>query len=433
MKYKNVIPETPGSLTSKNRSAGEIRGSAPFLPVRVAVAPHKFERGFRGDNLSTVRSIYRVRELRAALEAHHASDAHLVAYVVAGAVWQPRINKDGLPVFPREVYLESFFCDADNPGHASWDEDLEREALREFDTLDVLESTGVYHTRRGRRIVQPLAQRLPMHQAEPALGRWLVSLEVAGLEVDWACRDWTRHFRLPHVVRDGVCEEARVLRLERMRPLVVRVPDLEEQVPSPTPPPASGVRVAEPRGPRYGHERELRTDRLEFDWTTTIDPSWKPAIDRIASAVRRVETEWHSLFLAIAGALLARGAEPEDLPLLCRAISEATGADDRPRDRELIGRSTAERSVMGMPVAGLSTLQRRWPVVAAAFEPETPLRFRELAALLQVFRSSRVLAETVGVERAEVQGWLRGEPIRSELRAALRSLLRAHVLDGQEG
>jgi hypothetical protein len=88
---------------------------------------------------------------------------------------------------------------------------------------------------------------------------------------------------------------------------------------------------------------------------------------------------------------------------------------------------------MGMPVAGLSTLQRRWPVVAAAFEPETPLRFRELAALLQVFRSSRVLAETVGVERAEVQGWLRGEPIRSELRAALRSLLRAHVLDGQEG
>jgi hypothetical protein len=175
-----------------------------------------------------------------------------------------------------------------------------------------------------------------------------------------------------------------------------------------------------------------RREALEFDWTTTLDPSWKPAIDRIASAVRRVETEWHSLFLAIAGALLARGAEPEDLLLLCRAISEATGADDRPHDRELIGRSTAERSVMGMPVAGLSTLRRQWPGVAAAFEPETPLRFRELTALLQAVGGSRALAALAGVERAEVQGWLRGEPVRAELRPVLRALVGAHVCDNEE-
>jgi hypothetical protein len=394
----------------------------------VAVALHKFERGFHGDNLEQVRAGYRVRELRSALQAHYRGDTHLVTYVVAGASWQPRINKAGLQAFPHEVFVESFFCDADNSGHARWDEALERAALAEYDALEVLQTTGVYHTRGGRRFVQPLARCLPVLQAEPALARWLASLEVAGLEVDWACRDWTRHFRLPHVVRGGVFEEARVLLLDRMRPLVLPFVEEDWQVPSPTPPPASGVRVAEPRGPRYGHPEE----RLQFDWTTKLDPSWAGAIDRIASAVRQVETEWHSLFLAIAGALLARGAEPEDLPLLCRAISVATGADDRPGDRELIGRSTAERSVMGTPVAGLSTLRRRWPGVAAAFEPATPLRFRELAALLQAVGGSRALAALAGVERAEVLGWLRGEPARAALRPVLRVLAGAHVRSNEE-
>jgi len=407
---------------------GELtQGTSPEKKTRVAVAPGKHLKGFRGDNLESVVAGYWVRELHDALTYEYHTDAHLVTYVVMGARKQPRINKSGLDVFPFAVRVESFFCDADNQEHGGWEPALRQRAEEQLEAIPMLSTAGLYFTRRGLRLVQPLARPLPVVQAERALGRWLAALEVAGVDVDWSCRDWTRHFRLPNVVRDGCLERAPVLWLSRMRPLEVAVPE-EEPAPAPPAPRASGLRVAEPRAPRYGAPREA----LAFEWTTMLDPSWKPAIDRIASAVRRVETEWHSLFLAIAGALLARGAEPEDLPLLCRAISEATGADDRPHDRELIGHSTAERSVMGMPVAGLSTLRRQWPEVAAAFEPETPLRFRELAALLQAVGGSRALAALAGVERAEVQGWLRGEPVRSELRPMLRSLLRARVPDEEK-
>lgn len=160
-------------------------------------------------------------------------------------------------------------------------------------------------------------------------------------------------------------------------------------------------------------------------WTTTLDPSWMPALERIAHAVRQVKTEWHSLFLAIAGALLTRGAEPEALPLLCRAISTMTGADDRTDDREAIGRSTAEHSAMGLPVMGLPALQRRWPVVAAAFMTDEPVRFQELSAVLAATGGSRALAGQLGIERAEVLAWLRGEPVRRDRVAALRAMLEA--------
>jgi hypothetical protein len=418
----------PGAVVPWGPKPGGPRRPGPKVGVCVAVAPSRHLRGFRGDNLESVRAGYWVRELRDALTYDYRSDAHLVTYVVEGARRQPRLNKCGLGSFPFVVRVESFFCDMDNPGHGGWEPAHRRRVQEHLEGIPMLSTAGLYFTRRGLRLVQPLAVALPVVQAELALARWLAALEVAGVSVDWNCRDWTRHFRLPNVVRDGRFERASVLSLERMRPIEVAVPE-EEPAPTPPAPRASGLRLAEPRAPRYGAPREA----LEFDWTTKLDPSWMGAIDRIACAVRQVETEWHALFLAIAGALLARGAEPEDLPLLCRAISVATGADDRPDDRELIGRSTAERAVMGLPVAGLSTLRRRWPVVAAAFEPVAPLRFRELTALLQAVGGSQALAARVGVAQVEVRGWLRGEPVRVELRAVLRSLLPAQVLDSQAG
>ena len=387
------------------------------VQARVAVAPCKHLRGFRGDNLEDVRAGYLVRRLRDALTVCYRTDAHLVTYLVSGARRQPRINKVGLASFPGDVVVESFFCDVDNAGHASWDRDLTRAALDQFEQLEVLHTTGLYFTRRGRRLVQPLAAPLPVLVAERVLARWLASLEIAGLEVDWACRDWTRHFRLPHVVRDGRSERAPILRLERMQPVVVPPADLESWRPSASPARTSGVvRVAEPRARHYGG-----SEHTDFDWTTRLDPAWMPAIERIAEAVRQVETEWHSLFLAVAGAMLARGAEPEDLPLLCRAVSMATGADDRPDDREAIGRSTAERSVMGLPVMGLSTLQRRWPEVAAAFVPVEPLRFRELVDLLQEAGGSRALAQRTGLSREALIRLLRGGTASAGQLALLRT------------
>jgi hypothetical protein len=58
-------------------------------------------------------------------------------------------------------------------------------------------------------------------EVERYLTAWLRELEAAGIAVDWACRDWTRMFRLPHVRRGHVDYRSPVVRLARMRPRTV--------------------------------------------------------------------------------------------------------------------------------------------------------------------------------------------------------------------
>ena len=78
---------------------------------------------------------YEVLDLRAALERVYETDAHLVTYVIEGAVRQPRINKPGLPSFERPVHTTTFMCDVDNPGHADWNDELRDEADRQWDSV----------------------------------------------------------------------------------------------------------------------------------------------------------------------------------------------------------------------------------------------------------------------------------------------------------
>lgn len=65
-----------------------------------------------------------------------------------------------------------------------------------------------YFTRNGFRILQPLTRRLSPDELETMLLRWLVELEsvvdeigIPDLRVDDSCKDWTRLFRMPRVVR----------------------------------------------------------------------------------------------------------------------------------------------------------------------------------------------------------------------------------------
>jgi hypothetical protein len=391
--------------------------ASPSLPsmARVAVAPTKFARGFDGTPGRGVSPVYRVMELHEALSRRYATDAHLVTYVVQGALRQPRVNKAGLPWFGHPLRVEVFFCDIDNPAHASWDARLHRQALAQFDSLEPLQTAGLYFTPHGQRIVQPLAAALPVLEAEMYLHRWLAWLAAAGLDVDWMCRDWTRHFRLPNVVRDGRCIDSPVVLLERMRPLPVAA--FAHEVPLYPFNDRSSVplTVAEPAG-----------ERPVCNWTDQINPDWWPSIERIAASMREVQTEWHSLFLAIAGTLLACGADPEELPLLCRAISHATGADDRPDDRAWAGRSTAERFVQGLPIAGFGTLRRRWPVVAEAFRPPPPMSFRELTRVLDAVGGARTMATLLGWERREIVKLLQQGRVPGEQAAVIRSVLKTH-------
>ncbi|HEY3447470.1 MAG TPA: virulence-associated E family protein [Myxococcales bacterium] len=169
---------------------------------------------------------YAVLPLREALEHAFDTDAHLVTYVVAGEEFQPRINKPGLSAVEAEtdaaVQVQVFFADLDNPGHALWTEEARAVARAQEAALPVLSTCGIYDTAKGRRIVQPLENPVPAREVEPYLARWLGQLKAAGLVVDEGCDDWTRHFRLPHVLRDGQPFHSPYVNLKHMRPIAVQ-------------------------------------------------------------------------------------------------------------------------------------------------------------------------------------------------------------------
>ena len=317
--------------------------------ARVAVAPGPWAKGFDGVR-DHVREAYRVLDLVDALTATYRTDAHCVTYVIPGATRQPRVTKAGLPFFARELKVDVFFCDVDNPGHNEWTASGFGEALAQTETLGVLATAGVYHTQHGLRVVQPLATPVPVPQVEVYLRRWLLKLESAGIAVDWACRDWTRHFRLPNVRKKGQRCRCRWMDLDRMRPIELEPIAIEAQ---PSVSPRKPTRV-----PRLG-------------WTDDLPAFWRNRVTPVAAAIREVDTEWHSLFMAVAGALLSRGVPPEHVPAICRAISIATGADTRADDRERGARSTVERWLDGLPATGYTQLALKWPGVATALDDAT--------------------------------------------------------------
>ena len=198
----------------------------------VAVAPDKFCKGFDGTAETPVA--YSVLPLRDALARSYATDAHAVTYVIDGSAEQPRLTKAGLPILGMAVSVHCLFCDVDNPGHSAWTDELRYEAREREAKLDILQTVGIYETAHGLRYVQPLEQPVPAAEAERYLATWLGELSASGVHVDAACKDWTRHYRLPNVVRDGVAYCSPFVDLERMRPVSI-VPAAVEQ-PSPRTP-----------------------------------------------------------------------------------------------------------------------------------------------------------------------------------------------------
>ncbi|MCU0690331.1 MAG: hypothetical protein MUF54_02915, partial [Polyangiaceae bacterium] len=321
----------------------------------VAVAPDKYARGFDGSG-RVVPEAYEVLDLCEALGRVYSTDAHLVTYVVEGATRQARINKLGLAKFPVRVSVGVFFCDIDNAGHAPWNAELVEAAQRDYETIPALQSAGIYHTQHGRRIVQPILEPIDAGEVEPFLKSWLRSLSDAGLPVDWACRDWTRHFRLPHVRRAGIATRSPLVLLERMRPIAAPEPE----APAPV---AGRSRIPRPVSP------------MPETWAADVPDEWKPIVQQLADGALTVSSDWHALFLAIAGALLSRGVAPALVPALVRAVSISTRADSRTADREVGARSTIARWAAGGPITGFGELLRKWPAVAAAFDvpaPESP-------------------------------------------------------------
>lgn len=340
------------------RSHAEDGGSSPTSPeapprALVAVAPHTRLRSFDGQTPGRGKKVYVVRELREALLDSYTTDAHLVAYVVEGWPRQFRILKRAWQQVGAPVSVNVFLADIDTPDHGPWGEAFVTGIVTAFETHPTLARAGLYFTKHGCRIVQPIDRPLSVGEVEPYIEAWLDELETAGVHdekvhrLDRNCRDWTRHFRLPNVRRDGVDYRSPIVRLERMAPISPPAPK-----PAPTKPIAR--RDRKPLGPVVP--------------VNQVPDDWKARALVLAEAIAREPSDWHQLFLYLGGALIEAGLAPERLPVVVAAISLATKLDTRTDDRIKAARSTLQLAQRGEPYAGHGALEARFPAVALALD-----------------------------------------------------------------
>lgn len=329
-------------------------------PIELGGKPQTFDwRARPGSDANTRRIVAgaRVLPLEEAFSRRWPTDAHFVPYVLHGADGQPlpsqpRVNKGGLEwVEAQGITVRSrlLTADIDNPGHSAWNEALLDGMLEQMATLEAFRIGGTYFTAHGIRLFHQLNRGLAMPEFEAALDAWFDELEAQGLAPDRACRDWTRLYRLPWVRRaDGARQEQTV--------------DLERLTPRDPPATTGAVRA---------RRRNAPTVVAGVDFAETLPPAWQSRAVLIGEAIGSVQTEWHTLFLALAGALCQRGVPGSIIPAIAAAVSAATGDDDRQGDRVLAARSTVQRFLAEEPIVGADQLLVGWPEVAAVLDQVT--------------------------------------------------------------
>jgi hypothetical protein len=322
--------------------------------------------GFRGDtydwratpghaaNTKGVTAALEVTDLGNALAEPWKTDAHFVCYVVrdergAPLLHQPRINKGGVAWVREqgfELGAEVLVADVDNPGHAPWTPALRREFDALLFKVPALATAGVYLTAHGWRVLQPLHRAMPVEAFELALRGWLVSLEAAGVAVDWSCADFTRYFRLPRVRRDGRAHDGEQL-LSRMRPV--------------DPPSVRAVTAA-----GRGRGKPRRPSGVEV--VQELPPTWADRIAPIAAALAGGDHRGarHDVALALSGALLGRRAPAEYVPAIVAAVIGAAGWDTD--NAWKASRDTVDKWAAGAVVKGARWLAENAPTVLGAID-----------------------------------------------------------------
>ena len=175
------------------------------------------ERGLRRDEV-------RSSTLVDALATTWPTDAHLTAYepisvpVVNGAPGETMTVRHTRTAIQEGIAarLNVLIGDVDGPGHVATPEwRVETEAR--------LEASGLawYRTRNGYRVLEALPSAYVIESARDEELWWEFYLgwretvqERFQIEIDERCKDWTRLYRLPNVVRDGQPQRSRVARLE---------------------------------------------------------------------------------------------------------------------------------------------------------------------------------------------------------------------------
>lgn len=175
----------------------------------LTVFPHRRIKGYISAGTTPLQApAGEALPLSEAMSTTWPTDAHFVCYVAEdhGAGHRLRLStlgdEDGSR--PTLAYLA---VDVDFPSHShGWDDlALAADAAGWIETaVGLYPEVGFYSTLGGFRLLAELERPLPAELAESALKRWHTSLIEAGVPVDTACSDWTRMYRLPNVVREGV-------------------------------------------------------------------------------------------------------------------------------------------------------------------------------------------------------------------------------------
>ena len=351
------------------------------------------------DNTHGVVAAYAPTTLEELRDRHYRTEAHYVAYevfdVASGAAIgrQPRVRKDGMPWLRSQgldVRLNALTADVDTPSHVPWTEAL----LEDFNAMwaarpGPLATCGLYLSPKGYRLIQPLATALRAEEGERALKAWIERLVGVGV---WASarevRDWTRHMRTPHHLRNGVA-------------IVSPRQDWDSCVAIDAEVPREDVRL--PVRKRLGASKPREVASFDQD----CPAGWEPVADAVGEAIRdHVTSDWRRCYLALAGALVERGCPPEGVPALVgRAyrVSDANGG--LLEDRVTIAQTTILRWGAGLEVSGSSALRSGWPHVSEALNATTSsgTEASVLRQLQSVERKVTDVTEATTILRREIR------------------------------
>jgi len=194
----------------------------------LGVMQHKFVKGVGTltDTEDVARfgdkgSLHQVMSLGDMLSTTFATDAHFTVYFVTGLPQWPLLRKSVLQEFrnqSQDVLATHMAFDWDNPKTGDqktpWTEALWNQFVELINTNPdpIVQSwSAMYSTRNGARLIYKLSTPVPVDVLEEHLVWMLRHFRSVGLPLtdpdgwgfDTSCKDWTRRFRCPKVLRDG--------------------------------------------------------------------------------------------------------------------------------------------------------------------------------------------------------------------------------------
>lgn len=155
--------------------------------------------------------------VREAMESEHHSDAHMTLYSLKdadGSILEaiPLLTKHILKQVRQaggDILLNAIALDWDCPGHIPLTPELLRDFLSKFLTACAMDErlgrwACIHSTRHGCRVVYELASPIPADIGEQYIVSVIKEFKKHDIPFDPSTKDWTRRFRLPKVVRDGL-------------------------------------------------------------------------------------------------------------------------------------------------------------------------------------------------------------------------------------